>query len=251
MPVTPFKPATPPSKNSIPILPAPQFWGLCVVIFMILQFPLVRLPVMFLSTWAHEFGHGLGAIITGGRFIELTVFPNFSGVAQTATSSDFSHAMVVVFGLLGPSLLGVFMITLTRAFSLYRVAILALAALLALSLIWAADAFTFMTLGGGAVVMGLIGWKLPGRILLYVAYVVAIALCLSSLTGFGYFFMGNAEVAGALYRSDTGILADLWGGPHWLWGGLMVVLSVGILVGGVFLSDAWARKRAPSRAATT
>lgn len=251
MSVTPIKPTTPPAKNSVPPLPAPQFWGLCVVIFMILQFPLVRLPVMFLSTWAHEFGHGLGALITGGRFVELTVFPNFSGVAQTATSSDFSRAMVVVFGLLGPSLLGVFMIALTRAFSLYRVAILALAALLALSLIWAADAFTVMTLGGGAVTMGLLGWKLPGRILLYVAYVVAIALCLSSLTGFGYFFMGNAEVAGALYRSDTGILADLWGGPHWWWGGLMVVLSVGILVAGVFLSDAWARRRAPSRASAT
>lgn len=210
---------------------------------MVLQFPLVRLPVLFLSTWAHEFGHGLGAVVTGGRFEELTVFPNFSGLALTATSNDFSRAMVIVFGLLGPSLLGVFMITLTRAFSLYRLAILALAALLGLSLIWASDGFTIMTLGGGAVLMGLIGWKLPNRALLYIAYVVAIALCLSALTGFSYFFIGNAEVAGANYRSDTGVLADLWGGPHWLWGGLMVVLSVAISVTGVFLSDRWARKR--------
>ncbi|MGJ8560773.1 MAG: M50 family metallopeptidase [Litorimonas sp.] len=243
MSVSQFKPAKQPTKMAIPRLPATQFWGLCVVVFMVLQFPFIRLPVMFLSTWAHEFGHGLGAIITGGRFVELTVFPNFSGVAQTATSSDFSHAMVVVFGLLGPSLLGVFMIALTRAFSLYRLAILALAGLLALSLIWAADGFTWITLGGGAVIMGLIGWKLPDRILLYVAYVIAIALCLSALTGFSYFFIGNAEVAGATYRSDTGVLADLWGGPHWLWGGLMVVLSVAILVVGVFSSDRWARRR--------
>jgi hypothetical protein len=160
---------------------------------MVLQFPLVRLPVLFLSTWAHEFGHGLGAVVTGGRFEELTVFPNFSGLALTATSNDFSHAMVIVFGLLGPSLLGVFMITLTRAFSLYRLAILALAALLGLSLIWASDGFTIVTLGGGAVLMGLIGWKLPNRALLYIAYVVAIALCLSALTGFSYFFIGNAS----------------------------------------------------------
>ena len=246
MSVTPFKPvkSPPPDKRaSLPRLPATQFWGLCVIVFMVLQFPLVRLPVLFLSTWAHEFGHGLGAVVTGGRFEELTVFPNFSGLALTATSNDFSHAMVIVFGLLGPSLLGVFMITLTRAFSLYRLAILALAALLGLSLIWASDGFTIVTLGGGAVLMGLIGWKLPNRALLYIAYVVAIALCLSALTGFSYFFIGNAEVAGANYRSDTGVLADLWDGPHWLWGGLMVVLSVAILVAGVFLSDRWARKR--------
>jgi len=243
MSVTPFKPASSAARKAVPRLPAMQFWGLCIVIFMVLQFPLVRVPVLFLSTWAHEFGHGLGAIITGGRFDKLTVFPNFSGVAQTATSNNFSRAMVVVVGLLGPSLLGVFMITLTRAFSLYRASILALAALLALSLIWAADLFTVVTLGGGAVLMGLLGWKLPNRILLYVAYVVAIAMCLTSLTGFSYFFIGNAEVAGGMYRSDTGILADLWGGPHWLWGGVMVVLSVAILFAGVFLSDRWARGR--------
>ena len=98
-----------------------------------------------------------------------------------------------------------------------------------------------VTLGGGAVIMGLLGWRLPNRILLYVAYVVAIAMCLTALTGFSYFFVGNAEVSGALYRSDTGILADIWGGPHWLWGGVMVVLSVVILIAAVFLSDRWAR----------
>lgn len=224
-------------------LPAPQFWGLCVIIYMTLQFPLVRTPVLFLSTWAHEFGHGIGAIVTGGDFVDLTVFPNFSGVATTRTSGGFSHAMVVVFGLLGPSLLGVLMIVLTRALSLYRLSILVLTALLAISLIWAADMFTVMTIGLSAVIFGLMGWKLPDRMLLYVSYIVAIALCLSALTGFGYFFIGNAEVAGAYYRSDTGVLADIWGGPYWLWGGVMTVLSIMILVAGVFLSDRWARSR--------
>jgi nitrate/nitrite transporter NarK len=60
---------------------------------------------------------------------------------------------------------------------------------------------------------------------------------LNALTGFGYFFIGNAEIAGSLYRSDTGVLSDVIGGPYWMWGGLMVVLSVIILVGGVWFSD--------------
>ena len=225
-----------------PRLPAMQFWGLCFIVYMVMQFPLVRVPILFLSTWAHEFGHGLGAIITGGRFIELTVFPDFSGVALTATSSRLSRAMVVVFGLLGPSLFGVLMIVMTRAFSMYRSAILGLAGLLALSLIWAADGFTGIALGLGAAIMGLIGWKLPRRDLQYIAYIVAIAMCLTTLTGFSYFFIGKAEVAGTYYRSDTGVLADIWGGPHWLWGGLLAMLSIAILFAGVFLSDHWARK---------
>lgn len=231
--------------KSRPHLPSPQFWGLCVIVYLMLNFPFVRIPVLFLTTWAHELGHGLGAIITGGRFLDLTVFPNFSGVALTETRSDFSRAVVVIAGLLGPSVLGAVMIGLTRGLGRYRLAMLFLAVSLAVSLIWAADLFTFTCVSAAALIIGGLGWKLPKGILLYVAYILAIALCLSALTGFGYFFMGNAEVAGAEYRSDTGLLSDLWGGPHWLWGGLLVILSVLILVLSVALSNRLAGKRVP------
>lgn len=232
-------------KNIDPIpprLPATQFWGLCFIVWMILQVPMARIPILFLSTWAHELGHGLGAVFTGGRFIELTVFPNFSGVAQTATVNDFQRGMVILIGLLGPSLIGVLMIILTRALNWYRVAIVVLAALLAMSQIWAADSFTRMALGGGTVILGLIAWKVPSQAVMYVSHIIAIALCLNALTGFGYFFIGNAEVAGSLYRSDTGVMADILGGPHWIWGGLIAALSIIILFAGVILSDKWARR---------
>lgn len=228
-----------------PRLPAPQFWGLCFVVWMVLQVPMARIPILFLSTWVHELGHGLGAIFTGGKFIELTVFPNFSGVAQTATTTSFQRVMVILLGLLGPSLLGVLMIILTRALNWYRVAIIVLTALLAMSQIWAADSFTRLALGGGAVILGLIAWKVPNQAVLYISHIIAIALCLNALTGFGYFFMGNAEIAGSIYRSDAGVMSDILGGPHWLWGGLIAVLSIIILFAGVVLSDKWARKKEP------
>lgn len=233
-----------------PRLPVTQFWGLCFVVWFILQVPIVRLPVMFLSTWAHELGHGLGAVFTGGRFIELTVFPNFSGVALTATTSNFQRIIVLLIGLLGPSLLGVLMIVLTRALNWYRVAIIVLAALLALSQIWAADSFTRMALGSGTVLLGLIAWKFPNKAVLYISHIIAIALCLNALTGFGYFFIGNAEVAGSVHRSDTGAISDILGGPYWMWGGLIAALSVVILVAGVALSDKWARRKDDARKST-
>lgn len=232
-------------KNIKPLparLPATQFWGLCFIVYMLLQVPIVRIPIMFTSTWAHELGHGLGAVFTGGRFVELTVFPNFSGVAMTATTNSFQRAMVIIVGLLGPSLLGVLMIILTRALNWYRIAIIVLAALLAMSQIWAADSFTRVALGAGTVILGLVAWKVPNQAVLYIAHIIAIGLCLNALTGFGYFFIGNAEVAGSLYRSDTGVLSDVLGGPHWMWGGLIAALSVVILFAGVAFSDKWARK---------
>ena len=224
-------------------LPATQFWGLCFIVWLVLQVPMARIPIMFLSTWAHELGHGLGAVFTGGRFIELTVFPNFSGIAQTATENNFQRAMVILLGLLGPSLLGVLMIILTRALNFHRAALIVLALLMALSQIWAADSFTRMALGGGTLILVLIAWKIPTQAVLYVSHIIAIALCLNALTGFGYFFIGNAEVSGSLYRSDTGVMSDIFGGPHWLWGGLITALSVVILVAGVVLSDKWARRK--------
>jgi len=226
-----------------PRLPPAQFWGLCFIIWMVLQVPIARIPISFLSTWAHELGHGLGAVFTGGRFIELTVFPNFSGLAQTATETDFQRTMVILIGLLGPSLLGVLMIVLTRALNWYRVAIVVLAALLALSQIWAADSFTRLALGGGTMSLAIIAWKVPNHAVLYISHIIAIALCLNALTGFGYFFIGNAEIAGSLYRSDTGVMSDVLGGPHWLWGGLVTAFSILILLAGVVFSDKWARSK--------
>lgn len=204
---------------------------------------MARIPILFLSTWAHELGHGLGAVFTGGEFKELTVFPNFSGIALTATVNDFQRAMVILVGLLGPSLIGVLMIVLTRALNWYRVAIVVLALLLAMSQIWATDSFTRIALGGGTVILGLIAWKIPSQAVLYISHIIAIALCLNALTGFGYFFIGNAEVAGSLYRSDTGVMADILFGPHWLWGALIAGLSVVILFVGVIFSDKWARRK--------
>jgi len=223
-------------KKSKPLpshLPATQF----------LQVPLIRLPISFLSTWVHELGHGLGAVFTGGRFIELTVLPNFSGIAQTVTTNDFQRAMVILIGLLGPSLLGILMIILTRGLNWSRAALIVLTGLLAMSQLWAADSFTRITLGSGTVILGFIAWKVPNHAVFYISHIIAIALCLDALTGFGYFFIGNAEISGSIYRSDSGVMADILGGPHWLWGGLIAALSIVILFAGVILSDRWARKK--------
>ena len=225
-----------------PRLPPEQFWGLVAVTFLLLQVPLVRIPVMFLSTWAHEFGHGLGALVTGGSFIQLQVLPDFSGIATTGTVTRFQRAMVVIIGLLGPSLLGVLLLFLTRGLNWYRVALGLLAALLALSFLWAADGFTRIVLAVSLLVVGVCAWKLPNRAAMFAAHIVAIALCLNAVTMFGYFFVGNAEVAGQLFQSDTGVLQSEIGGPYWLWGAVLAALSVAILFFGAVGSDRWARR---------
>jgi len=227
----------PPSR-----LPAAQFWGLCFVVYMLLQFPLVRIPIVFLSTWIHELGHGMGAVFTGGRFLELTIYPpNLSGTALTAKSTNFQHLSVLFLGLLAPSLLGVVMIFLTRGLSWYRVSLILLTVLLVLSQIWAADMFTRLTLAMAAIILGGMAWKMPSSWLVYITQILAIALCLDALTDFSYFFMGGGVINGVVMQSDTAKIGGILGGPHWLWGAVITLLSIIILVMGVFFSDKWAR----------
>ena len=230
-----------------PRLPAEQFWGLAFVTFLILQVPVLRMPIRFLSTWAHEMGHGLGAIIIGGEFISLQITERFGGLAVSQNAQTPLRAIGIAGGLLGPAILGAMTIVLVRGLNWYRVATGLLTVSLLLTQIWAADGFTRIVLGVAAVAFGLATWKLPNRPLLYLAHIVALAFSLDALTGFGYFFMGGGNVAGQMYRSDTGQMADLLGGPHWLWGGLLLVLSVVITVASVLLSDAWARRRLAKR----
>jgi len=212
-----------------------------------MQIPIVRIPLLFLSTWAHEFGHGMGAIITGGRFMKLTLYPNFSGVAMTATVHDWQRVVVVAGGLIGPAVLGATMVFLTRGLNAYRIALSLICLMALLSQIWAGDMFTRLTLAGLALILMTIIWKLPNHFAIYVSSILAIAISLTALTGFGYFFMGNAEVAGQLYRSDTGVLDDLLPGPYWFWGAVLALLSILLLLGSVWGSDRLARRASSAR----
>jgi len=223
-------------------LPAAQFWGLCFIVYMLLQFPLVRIPIVFLSTWIHELGHGMGAILTGGSFSKLTIYPpNLSGTALTSTTNNFQRLSVLFLGLLAPSLLGVVMIFLTRGLSWYRASLILLTVLLVLSQLWAADMFTRLTLAISALIFGGMAWKIPSSWLVYITQILAIALCLDALTDFRYFFMGGGVIDGVMMQSDTASISRILGLRYWFWGAVVTLLSIIILVLGVFFSDKWAR----------
>ena len=49
---------------------------------------LLLYPFTILSTWFHEMGHGLSAILMGERFDSLVIYPDGSGVAMSLVSPD-------------------------------------------------------------------------------------------------------------------------------------------------------------------
>ena len=47
-------------------------------------------PFALVATWAHEMGHGIGAIATGNRFVELELYANLGGQALIAGADGWS-----------------------------------------------------------------------------------------------------------------------------------------------------------------
>ncbi|MCC7207376.1 MAG: M50 family metallopeptidase [Anaerolineae bacterium] len=74
-------------------------------------------PFRLLVTFVHESGHGLSAILTGGRFLDFDIQPNGAGVAATAGGNRF---VVLQMGYLGAALFGAFLLYATNRTSRTR-----------------------------------------------------------------------------------------------------------------------------------
>lgn len=208
------------------------------------KIPMLGLPFVLLSTWVHELGHGLGAIVSGGRFESMIITPGLSGLAHTFSGSDFERIIVLFGGLLGPSIAGAVMLILSRRMGQNRLALFLLAgALLATVVLWAGDLFTQVSvLGFGVVVTGIAFWGYAALRHLF-AHIIAIAFCLNAVAQFDYFFIRSANVGGFAGQSDTGALANIIGGPHLLWAVIVSALSLFILYLAFKLSGGVSGKR--------
>ena len=89
----------------------------CILLWQTAWGSLLLYSFTILATWFHEMGHGLAAILTGGSFERLTIYPDGSGVALSARlagSSAFADAFVSAAGPLGPPIAGALLIVASR-----------------------------------------------------------------------------------------------------------------------------------------
>ena len=60
---------------------------------------------VILTTYIHEMGHGLTALLMGGNFLKLEIYSNASGLAwYSGVAKRLPSALVAAGGLVGPSL---------------------------------------------------------------------------------------------------------------------------------------------------
>lgn len=115
-------------------------------------------PVTLLVTFLHEFGHALGALLTGGTVEGLQINPDGSGYTITRGGSQ---GVVLMGGYLGSAVLGNLLFYIgARKRQRAQTALIALALLMALAgLIWFESFVSTGLLLGFAVVLYLIATK--------------------------------------------------------------------------------------------
>lgn len=194
---------------------------------------LLLYPFTLLSTWVHEMGHGVTALLCGGRFERLDIFADASGLALSAVVPGFRQALVAAGGLLGPPLIGALCLLLARRAS--RLVLYALAAALLLSLpLWVRTSVGWLSVGGLGLVMGLLARALSDGGRIFVVQLIGLLLALDTLARGDYLFMGSARVGGSMRPSDVAGIAQVMGGPVVMWGGVIAVLSALLLLVGLY-----------------
>ena len=118
----------------------------------------VLYPVTLMVTFLHEFGHALGALLTGGTVVGMQI--NADGSGYTLTRGG-SHAVVLMGGYLGSAVLGNVLFHIgARYRAMTHHTLLVLAGLMALAgLVWFESFSSTGILWAFAFVLGFIALK--------------------------------------------------------------------------------------------
>lgn len=200
-------------------------------------------PLTLLATYAHEMGHGLTALALGQHFEEMRLHADGSGMAVwRGTPGAAATALIAAGGLLAPSLAGVTLLLLSGSMRLARALLVLLAlALIVSMLIWSRNAFGVGFLLGWAIFLLFSARFLPAEAAAFLLQAMAITLCLSWFTDLSYMFSSQAVVNGVAHLSDSAVIAQALFFPYWFWGGLLALLSLALMLLGIWVASAMAR----------
>lgn len=220
--------------------------GLVVVMLPALPFGNYLIyPFVILTTWFHEMGHGLTALAMGQEFRQLMIYPSGSGVAESRVAVDaggLTFAAIAAGGPLAPCVAGSLLIIASAHPRVWRPVLWAVAAaILASVVIWVRSPVGYAMLPLVASVLALVAWRARPALTRFTLQFLGVLAAMSMLRDFHYLFTENAVIEGQAVLSDTGQIAAVTGLPHWLWAGLILLVSA-VMVGGT-LKYALAEKR--------
>lgn len=209
--------------------------AITAVLFVIPGGGVIGYPLLLISTYVHELGHGLAAILVGGDFVRLEIFTDGSGVATTRSGGGgLSRAVIAGGGLVGPAVGALVALVVGRREPWAQIGVVVGGLLgLVAAVVWVRSLIGFaVALGVAAVslVLGLVVRR-PAWSQLWVVF-LGVQLGLSVFSRREYLFARSATTGAGVGRSDSAALADALVGPYWLWGAVCGLLSLTVLAAG-------------------
>ena len=217
------------------------FWAAVVISLVLPRLPYGRsilYPFALLATWAHEMGHGLTAILAGGRFRRLEIHRDLGGMAWSSGVGRLGRALVAAGGLLAPACAGGLIIVLgarqsTAPFILIGLAVSVLASIV----LFVRNRFGIIALGLISLLLVPLAVRAPETVRVFVAQLVGIQFCVASWGSLDYMFTKNfRHQSGRVIDSDTQTIAAVLLLPYWFWGGLIAAISLAILAGSFYVA---------------
>jgi hypothetical protein len=178
-------------------------------------------------------GHGLVAILLGGDFIRLEIYPDGSGIAFHTRSlylGNIGEALVALGGPVGPSVAGSLFILSSSNHKVSRLMLLLLSVVQIIScLIWIRSFFGFIIILGFGVFIFLIALKGNDKLTRFTIQFLGVQAIASLYLSIGYLFSEGGYAAGNRFSSDTAVIARSLFFPYWFWGSVIILCSVILL----------------------
>ena len=201
--------------------------GLCLGVSLTPWGPLILYPFTLFTTWVHESGHAVAAVLLGGAVASVTIQPDTSGLTRSLMPASLpAQALVASAGYLTASIVGCFLLSASRVDRRAKPILWTIGALMLVTLVlWIRNLFgaiavlawavALLWLGGRRATKGVAGFAIS---------ILAIQVSLNAVFDIRALFL----VRGA---SDAATMQRLTGAPSWLWAAAWMGISIVLLVG--------------------
>ena len=196
---------------------------------------LIGRPLVWLSTLAHEMGHGVTALLLGGRFQRFMMWADGSGVAELEIDGfgGLRQGLSLAGGLVGPAVAAAICFALGRTGKGARACLAGLGIFLALAdLLVVRNLFGFFFVGILAAGALLAAARASAHVARWLVVFAGVQLALSVFSRADYLFTRVASTGAGAFPSDVSQMAKAMFLPYWFWGLVCGAFSVAVLVYG-------------------
>ena len=186
-------------------------------------------PLKIFVVFMHEVSHGLAAIATGGRILEIQINPQQGGHALTQGGSRF---WTLTAGYLGSLLWGgVILLLAARTRFDKAISILIGFGMVAISIGFGESTFTYLFGIGFGVALVAIGFYLPEAVNDWILRIIGVTSCLYAILDIKSDVLDRANL-----RSDARMLSELTGIATEVWGALWILIAIALTIWFLYLS---------------